>query len=48
MDEPTETADVQDRITQSFESQGLMRLLGARLAHVGPGLVRMVLPAGPR
>ncbi|MGH3346108.1 MAG: PaaI family thioesterase [Nocardioides sp.] len=45
--EPTATADVHDRITRSFESQGLMRLLGARLTHVGPGLVRIVLPSRP-
>jgi len=45
--EPTETADVHDRIARSFESQGLMRLLGARLAHVGPGLVRIELPSRP-
>ncbi len=38
-------ADVHDRIARSFESQGLMRLLGAELAHVEPGLVRIVLPS---
>lgn len=37
-------AEVQARIRDSFGRQGLMRLLGARLTHVGPGRVRIVLP----
>ena len=28
---------IQARIRASFERQGLMRRLGARLGHVGPG-----------
>ena len=39
--------DVRARIQDSFDRQGLMRLLGARLDHVGPGLVRIVLPSRP-
>lgn len=39
--------DVRARIEESFGRQGLMRLLGARLDHVGPGLVRIVLPSRP-
>ncbi|HEX6148677.1 PaaI family thioesterase [Nocardioides sp.] len=40
-------SDLHDRITRSFEAQGLMRLLGARLTHVEPGLVRIALPSRP-
>jgi uncharacterized protein (TIGR00369 family) len=32
------------RITDSFERQGLMRHLGARLVRVAPGLCEIVLP----
>lgn len=39
--------DVRDRITRSFASQGLMTLLGARLAHIGPGRVHIELPSRP-
>ena len=35
------------RVTASFERQGLMRHLGARLAHVAPGSVTIVLPSRP-
>jgi uncharacterized protein (TIGR00369 family) len=35
------------RIQASFDRQGLMRLLGARLAHVGPGCVQITLPRRP-
>ena len=35
------------RIRESFERQGLMRHLGARLTHIGPGRVHIVLPARP-
>jgi uncharacterized protein (TIGR00369 family) len=35
---------IRARITDSFERQGLMRHLGARLGHVGPGRVHIVLP----
>lgn len=48
MDE-TQTPDDQcfDRVRASFERQGLMRLLGARLAVVEPGRVRIDLPRRP-
>jgi uncharacterized protein (TIGR00369 family) len=35
--------EVQDRIRDSFDRQGLMTLLGARLSHIGPGRVHIVL-----
>ncbi len=38
---------VQARIEASFERQGLMRHLGARLGLVAPGRVHIVLPARP-
>ncbi|MFG2525600.1 PaaI family thioesterase [Streptomyces sp. NPDC048527] len=38
---------VRKRVQDSFDLQGLMAHLGARLAHVGPGRVHIVLPARP-
>ena len=38
------TPEIQARIRASFERQGLMRHLGAELAHIGPGQVDIVLP----
>ncbi|MEU7123118.1 PaaI family thioesterase [Streptomyces zaomyceticus] len=38
---------VRKRIQDSFDLQGLMSHLGARLAHIGPGRVHIVLPARP-
>jgi len=38
---------VQERVRASFERQGLMRHLGARLVHIGPGRVHIVLPSRP-
>ncbi|MFI2347531.1 PaaI family thioesterase [Streptomyces sp. NPDC019443] len=38
---------VQKRIRDSFDLQGLMSHLGARLAHIGPDRVHIVLPARP-
>ncbi|WTV26112.1 PaaI family thioesterase [Streptomyces zaomyceticus] len=38
---------VQKRIRDSFDLQGLMSHLGARLTHIGPGRVHIVLPARP-
>ena len=38
---------IRARIRDSFERQGLMRHLGARLGHVGPGRVHIVLPNRP-
>ena len=40
-------ADVQARVRASFERQGLMEHLGARIAHIGPGRVHIVLPSRP-
>lgn len=41
--------EVAHRIRESFERQGLMRLLGARLDHIGPGRleykINLVAPA---
>ena len=38
---------VRRRVQDSFDHQGLMAHLGARLAHIGPGRVHIVLPARP-
>ncbi|MFG3367609.1 PaaI family thioesterase [Streptomyces sp. NPDC090032] len=38
---------VQKRVRNSFDLQGLMSHLGARLTHIGPGRVHIVLPARP-
>ncbi|WP_326763726.1 PaaI family thioesterase [Streptomyces sp. NBC_01591] len=38
---------VQKRVQDSFDQQGLMTHLGARLAHIGPGRVHIELPARP-
>ncbi|MFF7187365.1 PaaI family thioesterase [Streptomyces sp. NPDC008222] len=51
MEDPTQSEQaspaIQKRIQDSFDRQGLMAHLGARLAHVGPGMVHIVLPARP-
>lgn len=39
--------EIQERIRESFDRQGLMRHLGARLSHIAPGRVHIVLPARP-
>lgn len=39
--------DVQERIRASFDRQGLMRHLGARLTYIGAGQVRIMLPHRP-
>ncbi|GGK00909.1 thioesterase [Pilimelia anulata] len=44
---PPPDAAVRDRIGASFARQGLMRHLGARLTHVGPGCVRIALANRP-
>jgi len=41
------SAEIQARIRTSFDRQGLMGLLGARLAHIGPGCVHIALPSRP-
>ncbi|MFJ9203058.1 PaaI family thioesterase [Streptomyces flaveolus] len=38
---------VQKRVRDSFDRQGLMSHLDARLAHISPGSVHIVLPARP-
>lgn len=40
-------AQVRERVQASFDRQGLMEHLGARLAHIGPGEVHIVLPSRP-
>ncbi|GAA0269763.1 hotdog fold thioesterase [Actinomadura nitritigenes] len=40
-------AAVRARIQASFDRQGLMRHLGARLTHIGPGRVNISLPTRP-
>jgi uncharacterized protein (TIGR00369 family) len=44
--EPANPA-VQERIRNSFDRQGLMGHLGARLGHIGPGRVHILLPSRP-
>ncbi len=48
---PTDTAessDLQERIQSSFDRQGLLRHIGARLVRVGPGLCELALPYSER
>jgi len=40
-------AEVRERVQASFARQGLMTHLGARIAHIGPGEVHIVLPSRP-
>ena len=49
MSDPLEQAapEIQARVRASFERQRLMRHLGARLVHIGPGRVHIVLPTRP-
>ncbi|MBW8700878.1 putative esterase [Streptomyces sp. MBT84] len=39
--------ETEARIRGSFERQGLMSHLGARIAHIAPGRVHIVLPSRP-
>ncbi|MFG2593947.1 PaaI family thioesterase [Streptomyces sp. NPDC048438] len=39
---------VHKRVQNSFDLQGLIARLGARLTHIGPGRVHIVLPARPQ
>ena len=39
--------EIQARIQASFDRQGLMAHLGARIAHIAPGCVHIVLPNRP-
>jgi uncharacterized protein (TIGR00369 family) len=41
------TPEVVTRIQESFDRQGLMRLLGAELTQVAPGRVQITLPRRP-
>ncbi|GAB2575516.1 PaaI family thioesterase [Kribbella endophytica] len=49
MDDPDQpaTPEIQARVTASFARQGLMAHLGARLGHIGPGRVHILLPERP-
>ena len=47
MDDPIPDAILHARIAASFDRQGLMRHLGARLTVVRPGEVRIELPIRP-
>ncbi|GEB60275.1 PaaI family thioesterase [Streptomyces gardneri] len=38
---------VRKRVRDSFDLQGLMSHLGARITHIGPGRVHIALPARP-
>ncbi|MFE6039263.1 PaaI family thioesterase [Streptomyces sp. NPDC056452] len=39
--------EVRARVQESFDRQGLMAHLGARMAHIAPGRVHIVLPSRP-
>ncbi len=39
--------EVRRRVQESFDRQGLMSHLGARISHIAPGRVHIVLPARP-
>lgn len=39
--------EVRSRVAASFDRQGLMRHLGARISRIAPGRVHIVLPARP-
>ncbi|MER5302989.1 PaaI family thioesterase [Streptomyces lasiicapitis] len=39
--------EVQKRVQESFDRQGLMAHLGARITHIAPGRVHIVLPNRP-
>ncbi|MEV4257987.1 PaaI family thioesterase [Spirillospora sp. NPDC049652] len=41
------TPEVRERIQDSFDRQGLMAHLGARLSRIEPGRVHIILPARP-
>jgi uncharacterized protein (TIGR00369 family) len=47
--QPEEQAspEVHSRVRRSFERQGLMGHLGARIAHIAPGRVHILLPSRP-
>lgn len=51
MDDRTHTEqvspEVRHRVRASFDRQGLMSHLGARMSHIGPGRVHIVLPGRP-
>lgn len=46
-DQRPASPEVRQRIVDSFERQGLMRHLGARLTHVAPGCVHIALDSRP-
>lgn len=41
------TPEVEARVRDSFDRQGLMHLLGARISAIAPGRVHIVLPSRP-
>jgi uncharacterized protein (TIGR00369 family) len=47
MQQEQDSPEAQARIQASFDRQGLMRHLGARLAHIAPGRVVITLPSRP-
>ncbi|MFI0717271.1 PaaI family thioesterase [Streptomyces inhibens] len=47
MQQEQASPEVQKRIQASFDRQGLMAHLGARITHIGPGCVHIVLPGRP-
>lgn len=47
MQDEQASPEVRKRVRDSFDRQGLMGHLGARLTHIGPGRVHIELPARP-
>ncbi|MFF9594289.1 PaaI family thioesterase [Streptomyces sp. NPDC014646] len=47
MEQEQTSPAVQKRVQDSLDLQGLMSHLGARITHIGPGRVHIVLPARP-
>jgi len=46
-DQEQASPDVRRRVRESFERQGLMSHLGARITRIAPGRVHIVLPSRP-
>lgn len=46
-DQEQASPEVQQRVRESFDRQGLMSHLGARITRIAPGRVHIVLPSRP-
>lgn len=47
-DQEQASPEVQQRVRESFDRQGLMSHLGARITRIAPGRVHIVLPSRPQ